>query len=381
MELSRHFHPLPKEAYENSGQWGAISQYHTAAEEEFPSINNKKIALFSVEENPTPSQTSLSIRKYLSFLSPLSAERLAADLGIISPLPEKNETATGPAFFQRIAAIIEELYYRGIKPIMLSQGKDQAFSLAGRGSTFANQLRLSVLEPFPSFTDAAEEESRGLLNHYFEQELFGFAYLGFGIQEYLTQPAVKKALEAKGSEMFHAGELRSDLAWHEPWIRWSHGVSVDLSVVRSSDSPYGAFSSPAGLHSEELCQLIWYAGMNENNRFLSFHNWREAEDSENPSAFLTAMAIWYFLKGVSQLPGEDPLQSPEKFYHYMVNFDKQGSTQKFFKSKTTNRWWMSHLLNINDQVNITEVFPCSYRDYQMAAYKEIPDRYWRMILN
>jgi formiminoglutamase len=48
----------------------------------------------------------------------------------------------------------------------------------------------------------------------------------------------------------------------------------------------------------------------------------------------------------------------------------------FYKSKTTNRWWME-IPGHEDKTKFHEhhMLPCSYADYEQAMRNELPDRW------
>ena len=61
--------------------------------------------------------------------------------------------------------------------------------------------------------------------------------------------------------LLRLGEVNSDLNEMEPYIRSIDHLSVDMSVVKSSEAPANSYSSPNGMTAEGLCVILRYAGL------------------------------------------------------------------------------------------------------------------------
>ncbi len=217
------------------------------------------------------------------------------------------------------------------------------------------------------------EEAEGVTAHSFLMDLLTaqpnyvrhYSHLGF--QSYYIQPRMLETLDKLRFDFTRVGTLRSALEEAEPILRAADLFSFDLAAVRYPDAASNTGGSPNGLHGDEACALMRYAGMSSALQSVGLYGFDERQDVHRMTAELLAQMLWYFVDGRAVRAAEAPLSDRDQFIEYHVSFTSNDVT--FLKSRRTARWWMS--------VADDRFVPCSYTDYLQACKDEIPERWLR----
>ena len=194
-----------------------------------------------------------------------------------------------------------------------------------------------------------------------------FSLVGF--QSYFTNPTMLQTLDKLHFECYRLGHVRENIENMEPILRTTDLVSVDINVVKHSDAPSNTNTSPNGLHGDEICQLMRYAGMSDKICSIGLYGFDTEKDINNMTAKLMSQMIWYFIDGVTFRKQEATFADADQFLEFNVTINQQYTL--FLKSKRTNRWWM--------QLPNKNFLPCTYEDYLKASRNEIPERWMREI--
>lgn len=200
-------------------------------------------------------------------------------------------------------------------------------------------------------------------------------YTNLGHQQYLTDRNLIKQAGRQSFESVRLGSVRSNLGIAEPLIRDAHLVSFDVTAIKQSDSPGTMFPSPNGFIAEEACQLARYAGLSDRVSCFGIFEYNPSFDFNNQSAHLNAQIIWHFIEGYAQRKEEKPAQNNADFKVFVVSHQDMEHELVFYKSLTTNRWWME-VPGINEGKSV--VIACTAEDYQLACRHEIPDLWWKI---
>lgn len=221
------------------------------------------------------------------------------------------------------------------------------------------------------FIDLEEEESISdrsyLMDMLTAQPNYLRNYSHIGFQSYDVNPRMLETLDKLRFDFFRLGVARQDLEEMEPVFRQAQLLSVDLQALRKSEAMFLLDASPNGFFSDEMCQLMRYAGMAESLTSVGIYGYQPEFDVDEQGAKLVAQMIWYFLDGLRVRKMEAAMDDDAQFNFYNVHFSESASI--FVKSKITNRWWM--------KMSDSTLIPCSYTDYQSAANNEIPERWLR----
>ncbi len=202
------------------------------------------------------------------------------------------------------------------------------------------------------------------------KRLFHFCLLGS--QGHLLPEQISRYVEKKGFDHLRLGALRADLSAAEPAIRDMDMLAVNLRAVRGYFAQGYLPHTASGLTTEELCQLMRYAGLSEKVSSISLFG----GGTQNYHNDTIAQAIWYFLEGVAHRCGDFPA-SVHGLTEYVIDFQKLSYQLTFWKSNRSGRWWVQVPVNIERNKERHKLVPCTYSDYQMATKEEITDRLMR----
>lgn len=195
------------------------------------------------------------------------------------------------------------------------------------------------------------------MNHY--------SHLAF--QSFFVHPRMLETMDKLRFDCFRVGHVREHIEEIEPVIRGSHILSFDISAIANAYAPANTFT-PNGLTGEDACIIMQYAGMSTHMRTIGIYGFRPELDRENLTARQISQMLWYLIDGRSRGLREAHINDRELFNEFHTTFSDVDTV--FLQSKKTGRWWMQ----LPDQKFIA----CSYRDYQIAAANEYPERWLRV---
>lgn len=170
------------------------------------------------------------------------------------------------------------------------------------------------------------------------------------------------------------GKLRGSINNIEPNLRDTETLYLNLNVVRSSDAPNAIGALPAGLTTEELCQIMKFAGTSNKINAVFLDVKLSNQESKIESNVL-ALALWYLVEGINMKMNDHPSQSND-FSGYIIN----GSTSQdieFIRHNISQKWWIM----LTDDQGQKFYLPCSNDEYTQTIADEIPDRVLKFLNN
>lgn len=208
--------------------------------------------------------------------------------------------------------------------------------------------------------------------------LFNFSNLGY--QTYFTGSESVNLMKKLYFDTYRLGQVQQDIQEAEPIVRNADLLTVDLSAVRASDAPGNRNASPNGFYGEELCQILYYAGISDKLSGLGLYEYNPGLDHGNRTAHLYAQALWYFIEGIGQRKMDMPVNNPNQYITYRVALEEIEQEITFIKSMRSDRWWIKlPTEGSRNRYMSQHLLPCSYRDYQMACNNEVPERWWNAL--
>jgi len=279
-----------------------------------------------------------------------------------------------------ISTITGELIKKKVIPVYIGGAQYLTFGLYKAFAEIEKAVNLTSVDP--KF-DLGLLETELKSDSYLSKIIMGepsylFNYINLGYQTYLTEPHQLKLMERMFFETYRLGEIINDIPSTEPLIRTSDILSFDISSVRMSDNPANHKGLPNGLYGEQACQMMRYAGLNENLKTLGIFEYNPSLDVRNQSAKLIAQMIWCFADALISRVKDIPRMTKSNFLQYKVNL-KEKADITFYKSKLTDRWWMEvpYPERKEQPYKKNELVPCTYNDYQSACESEMPLRWWK----
>lgn len=346
--------------------------FHT--ESEFPDISKIDIALIGVSENRgnvvNNDEISLEkIRLNLYQLFPGNWNMTIADLGDILPGNSLDDT------YFALQKVISKLIKNKVIPIVIGGSQDLTYALYRSYDDLEQMVNLVSID---NKFDLGKQEDGISSNSYLSKIIVEepnnlFNYSNIGYQTYFNSQEEIDLMEKLFFDAYRLGEVCNTISIAEPVFRDADLVSVDLTVVKSSDS--GNFDSfqPNGFNGKEICSLSRYAGISDKVSCLGVFN----HNGSRQESVLIAQIIWYFIEGIHYRSNEYPFGSKDSYIKYVVPFENEDIV--FYKSNKTERWWIEipFFSNHNNKLKKNTLLPCSYDDYISACNLEFPDRWWK----
>ena len=355
-----------------SQQMGSKVAFHN--ENEFPDIDKIKIAIIGVLENRGDNsqfeEVNLNdIRKEFYGLFPGNWQAMIADLGDIFPGNSIEDT------FFATQKVVAKLIKKNIIPIVIGGSQDLTYALY---RAYDNLEQMVNLVSIDNKFDFGKQEEKVTVNSYLTKiivdepnNLFNFTNIGF--QTYYNSQEEIDLIEKLFFDAYRLGEISNNLVLAEPIFRDADLVSIDLNVVKSSDTGNFITFTPNGFNGKEICALARYAGISDKvSLFGIFNHFNKKQES-----VLIAQIVWYFIEGINYRSNEYPFGSKDSYSKYIVPLEEEELI--FFKSNKTERWWIEipFISGMNNKLKKNTLLPCSYEEYLLACNLELPERWWK----
>jgi arginase family enzyme len=387
MEFTEYLLPIDIKALAKPDRlrprFGHLIQKYTEGSP-FPDLENIKIAILGVPESRGSSDNKGSsggpdkVRAFLYDLFPQRNKLPIADLGNLKTGLSVEDT------YHAIGSIVSELISAGIIPLIIGGSHDLTYGTylgyekLGQTLTLVSIDRIFDLGEYEHEIDSYSWLSRLII----KQPNYLFNFTNIGYQTYFVDQEAVKLMKQMFFDVYRLGQINANLEESEPLVRNADAISVDISAVRASDAPGCAASTPNGFYGEEMCQLMWYAGISDKVSSIGFYEMNPELDPNGQTAHLTAQMIWYFIDGVfnrlNEMPSTD--SNDETHMRYYVKIEGQDDEILFFKSRKSDRWWMQVTCPVSLQTKYHRhvIVPCSYNDYKTATENDLPDRWWQV---
>ena len=376
MEFS-FLHPLASELIHeidafSSQHFGSKVVFH--AEEAFPDIDKIKIAIIGVLENRGDvnaiEEVDLStIRKELYGLFPGNWNASIADLGNIYPGNSVEDT------YFALKKVVASLIKKKIIPIIIGGSQDLVYPLYRAYDELEQMVNLVAIDSkfdFGKEKDPLSSESY-LTKIIIDEPNNLFNYCNIGYQTYYNSQEEIDLIEKLFFDAYRLGEVSNSIAVAEPVFRDADMVSLDLNVIKSSDSGNFTTFTPNGFNGKEICALARYAGISDKVTLFGLFNHQNSKQEST----VIAQIIWYFIEGFHCRSNEYPFGNKDNYIKYIVPLEEEELI--FYKSNKTERWWIDvpFFLNNDNKLKRNSLLPCSYDEYLAACNQEMPERWWK----
>ena len=350
-----------------------------SAQNGFPDLSNKKIAIVGVEEgrsaigNHETGSNLNEIRKELYKLFPGNWPISVVDLGNI---PQGNSIED--TYFA-LGALLTYLIKNKIIPIIIGGGQDLTYSNYRAYDKLEQTVNIvSVDNKFDLGTIEEDLNSQSYLSKIVmnaPNNLFNYSNIGY--QTYLNSQNEIDLLDGLFFEAYRLGEVTSAIQLVEPVLRDADIVSIDLSAVKNADAPANNNATPNGFTGAEICAISRYAGISDKVTSFGIYEYNSKFDVKNQTAQLISQMIWYFIEGVNYRANDYPFGLKDDYQKYIVPIENE--VLNFYKSNKSGRWWMEINLNESNKFKRHALIPCAYQDYISATNQEIPDRWLKTL--
>ncbi|MDR2223422.1 MAG: formimidoylglutamase [Flavobacteriaceae bacterium] len=343
----------------------------------FEDFDKYQLAIIGVNDNRGTGSYSedivdlSKIRKAFYALYPGNWNTRVIDMGDITPGDTLDDT------YFLVKSIVAELLRNKIVPIIIGGSQDLTYPMYRAYDEFEQMVNLVAID---HKLDLAKEEcdvADSYLSKIIVDEpnnLFNFSNLGY--QTYFNSQEEIDLISSLYFEAYRVGEIANNLSLAEPVLRDADLVSLDMNVVKSSDSGNFEMFSPNGFNGREICALARYSGLSDRVSSFGIFN----SNNQSSEALLIGQILWYFIEGFNFRYKEYPFVNKESYFKYIVPIEGYDELI-FYKSDVSGRWWIEILLAANEGKlkNKKILLPCSQEDYLQAIQQEVPERWWRML--
>ena len=204
-----------------------------------------------------------------------------------------------------------------------------------------------------------------------------YNYSNIGYQSYFVDQNALELMNKLYFDVYRLGFVQHNIQEVEPIVRNADLLSFDMGAVRQSDAPGNKNTSPNGFYGEEACQIVRYAGLSDKLTSVGFYELNPEFDNFYQTAHLVAQMIWYFIDGFNHRKKDYPVGDKSKCVKYHVSIQDNKHEIVFYKSKKSDRWWMSipYPEGMELKFKRHHLVPCSYSDYEKACKDDLPERW------
>ncbi len=342
--------------------------------ETFPDLDKIKIAIIGVLDNRGGQKAVsdvdlLDVRKELYGLFPGNWNASIADLGDIHA-----GDAIADTYFA-LKKVVASLIKKKIIPIIIGGSQDLTYALYRAYDDLEQMVNLVCID---SRFDFGKEKDAVSSNSYLTKIIIEepnnlFNYCNIGYQTYYNPQEEIDLIEKLFFDAYRLGEVSNNISVAEPVFRDADLVSIDLNVIKSSDSGNFTTFNPNGFDGKEICSLSRYAGISDKVSLFGIFN----HDNAIHESVLIAQVIWYFIEGFHYRSNEYPFGNKDNYIKYTVPLEEEELV--FYKSNKTERWWieMPFVSGSVNKLKRNTLLPCSYDEYLAACSQELPERWWK----
>ena len=382
------FHPLSDDLISELASYpaqsiGGMVKFHSAAG--FPELPSSGVAILFVDDHrlsantSSPTDISLGLRRKLYSLHRHEHPLTVLDLGDlkVGATPEDTRFA--------LSEIVRDLIVAGIMPVVIGGSHDLTLALHEAYRPFGKLMNITSIDSKFDLgsPDSPVTNKAWLGKIVLQQPTYLFNFSNIGYQTHFVGSESVEFMNKLLFDTYRVGEVRTSLQDMEPVIRSSDLITFDMSSIKQSEAPGTTDPSPNGLSGEEACQLMLYAGLNDQLSAAGFFEFNASTDINFQTAHLGAQMIWYLMEGYSNRMADFPGKAPESsFMRYHVEAGVASGNLVFLKHTYTARWWLElprPVSEDNPDLIRKKHIPCSAKDYQQAMQNEMPERLWRII--
>ena len=364
----------------SESQFGSIFQIYKSTDD-FPELEDVNMAIVGVCEDRNAPDNSGSknapdaVRAFLYKLFGTGFTAKVADLGNIMPGHSTEDT------YFALRSVVDHLVRKNIIPIILGGSQDLTYAQFLGYKDLEQTINMVSVDSVFDLGNPDEE----IANHSYlgkiilHQPNFLFNYSNMGYQTYLVDQNSLGMMTKLYFDFYRLGQIRDKIEIAEPIIRQADMMSFDITSIKHSDAPANPNASPNGFYSEEACQMLRYAGMNDRLSSLGIYEINPDFDESGKTAHLAAQMIWCFMDGYYNRKNDYPSRTNPDYTRFHVIMESEKHEINFYKSKKSDRWWMEipYPSIKGAKFERHTLIPCNYSDYELAVSGEIPDRWWQ----
>jgi len=278
-----------------------------------------------------------------------------------------------------LSTVIGELVKRNIVPVIIGGSQDLTYANYCAYEDIEQTINMVVVGPTFDLGVAGNElNSESYLSKIIlHQPNYLYNYSNIGYQSYFVDQNALELMDKLFFDVYRLGYVQHNIQEVEPIVRNADLLSFDIGAIRQSDAPGNKNTSPNGFYGEEACQIVRYAGLSDKLTSIGFYELNPEFDNFQQTSHLVAQMIWYFIDGFNHRKEDFPIGDISKCAKYHVSIHDNKHEIIFYKSKKSDRWWMSipYPDGMGQKFERHHLIPCSYADYEKACKDDLPERW------
>ncbi|MFT6922474.1 MAG: formiminoglutamase [Crocinitomicaceae bacterium] len=357
-----------------------IIDSHIHNEDGFPELKDPGIAIIYVPENRR-SESGLSgsdesfREEFYTFNRGDKWNFSIYDLGTIAPGESVEDT------YFALSQVVSELVKANITPVIIGGSQDLIVSSYKGFESLEQMINICSVDSSLDVGEPSDEvKSNGYVSHLLMQRpCYLFNYANIGMQRLMVPATEVDLFDKLFFDICRLGAFNSDFRIAEPYLRNSDLLSVDFKSIKNSDSDSLRYKNTNGFKSDQICQIMKYAGMSDK---MSCVNILDVDPKQSRSASnLLAQMIWYFADGVAQRVGDFPIGNKLNYKKFHVGMEDFEEDLVFYKSDKSARWWLevSYPTGEGFKYDRHHLVPCNQSDYDNALKNKIPNLWWKTL--
>ena len=350
---------------------GSLSDYISELDESSDLEGCKIALLFVSEARFSQSEPLKNPQSILDSLAGLFPHGFEPNIGLLGCL-RLGKTIEDTEY--AITQIVLELFRHRVLPVVIGGDRELTYSIY---KAFEELEQIVNIASIDSSQNISGEHGAYIGRIIKEQPNYLFNYSNLGFQTYMVSGAELELADELYFDVYRLGQMRGSIELSEPLIRSADILSISMDSIKASDFNSSANPQPNGLYSEEICQTLRYAGLGEKLRAVLISDAVGAVN--NVDTLLMAEMIWCLIDGLYSRRSEIPNSQNNSFLKYRVSLKNDEFNLVFYKSLSTDRWWMEVPVppEYENKYRRHHLIPCDYNDYKEATNDDLPDRWWR----
>ena len=357
-----------------------IIDSHIHNENGFPELKGPGIAIVYVPENRR-SESGLSgsnesfREEFYTFSRGDKWNFSIYDLGTIAPGESVEDTCFA------LSQVVSELVKANVTPVIIGGSQDLIVSSYKGFESLEQMINICSVDSSLDVGEPSDElKSNGYVSHLLMQRpCYLFNYANIGMQRLMVPAREVDLFDKLFFDICRLGAFNSDFRIAEPYLRNSDLLSVDFKSIKNSDSDSLRYKNTNGFKSDQICQIMKYAGMSDK---MSCVNILGVDPKQSRSASnLLAQMIWYFADGMAQRVGDFPIGNKLNYKKFHVGLEDFEEDLVFYKSDKSARWWLevSYPTGEGLKYDRHHLVPCNQSDYDNALKNKIPNLWWKTL--
>ncbi len=187
------------------------------------------------------------------------------------------------------------------------------------------------------------------------------------LQWHLCDPDKLLEMEENNARILRLGELKQQIIKSEPILRDANCIILDVSALKKSEFPAKDEQHQSGLTSEEMAQLMRFAGFSQKAACIGIGGYENKEILDAQSINVLAQAIYYAADGIKNRKNELQIQTPDITRFHIQTEEEVDDPFLFVKGNQSGCWWITIPdLTLPDNLSSHKYYACNQDDYESA---------------